>query len=45
MFDAFLLPLNRVLRSFKFPGAPPLRSETIGFLFEMCSTSAADGDK
>jgi hypothetical protein len=34
-----------VLRSFKFPGAPPLRTETIGYLFEMCSTSPANGDK
>lgn len=35
----------RVLRSFKFPGAAPLRTETISFLFEICSTSPDDGDR
>ena len=37
--------LHRVLRGFKFPGAAPLRTETIGFLFDLCSLSPIEGDQ
>ena len=36
---------HRVLRTFRFPGAAPLRVETISFLFELCSTSREDGER
>ncbi|KAJ1418197.1 WD40-repeat-containing domain protein [Ochromonadaceae sp. CCMP2298] len=33
----------RVLRSFRFPGAPPLRTETIQFLFGLCAEEMQGG--
>ncbi len=34
-----ILLFPRVLKSFNFPGTAPLRSETIQYLFDICSTT------